>query len=276
MPSLDAYFRGKHVLLTGGSTGIGLATACQLARLGAPVTLIARRASVLDEAKAKVLAGTPGATVHTLPLDVANEKDVMQKVGAHIQNVPADMLINNAGIVMPGRFVDLEYRHFREIMDVNYFGAVNMCRAVMPQLMERKGGHVANVGSLLSVMGVFGYSAYAASKFALYGLSEVIRAELWPYNVRTSILLPPDTDTPQHAFELPHLPPETRAIAGTVKMLTPEFVADTLLKGMAAGTFEIIPGFDSKGTVLAQRLVPGVVRMVCDNAQKKASAARKD
>lgn len=271
MAALESYYRGKHVLLTGGSTGIGLATACQLSKMGASLTLFARRQAVLEEAKAKILAGAPNATVHLIPLDVSKEQDVLEKVGAHLEQAPADMLINNAGVVMPGRFVDLESRHFREIMDINYFGAVHMCRAVLPHLMKRNGGHLTNVGSLLSVMGIFGYSPYAASKFALYGLTEVLRAELWPYNVRTSILLPPDTDTPQHTFELNHLPPETKAIAGNVKMLSADFVADCMLKGMAAGVFEIIPGFDSKTTVWANRIVPGVVRMVCDSAQKKVS-----
>jgi 3-dehydrosphinganine reductase len=209
--------------------------------------------------------------VHLLPLDVSKEQDVMEKVGAHLQKGPVDMLINNAGVVMPGRFVELDPKHFRDMMDINYFGAINMCRAVLPHLIQRKTGHVANVGSLLSVMGVYGYSAYVGSKFALYGITEVLRAEMWPHNIRVSVLLPPDTDTPQHAFELPLLPPETRAISGSVKMLSAEFVADCLLKGMASNTFEIIPGLDSKGTVFAQRLVPGVVRMVCDSAQKKAS-----
>ncbi len=274
MASLESVFRNRHVLLTGGSTGIGLATAKQLAALGATTTLFARRLPVLEEARAAVLKATPGARVHILALDVAKEEDVQRVLAAHLSTNPADMLINNAGIVMPGRFTELESRHFREMMDVNYFGAVNMCRAVIPHMISRTGtnggGYIANVGSLLSVMGIFGYSAYCGSKFALYGFSEVLRAELWPHNIAVSILLPPDTDTPQHTFELQYLPAETKAIAGQVKMLTAESVADTLLRGMAAKTFEIIPGFDSKTTVLAQRLVPGVVRWVCDSAQRKA------
>ena len=162
---------------------------------------------------------------------------------------------------MPGQFTTLESRHFREMMDINYFGAVHTSRAFLPPLIQRKQpGHLCNVGSLLSVMGIFGYSAYAASKFALYGFSEVLRAELWPHNIHVSILLPPDTDTPQHSFELQYLPAETKAIAGNVKMLSADSVATTLLKGMAAQKFEIIPGLESQGTVLAQRLMPGVVR----------------
>lgn len=270
MPATQDYFRGKHVLLTGGSTGIGLAAAQRLASYGARLTLFARRMPMLEEAKAAILAKTPGATVHLLPLDVADEDAVNRTVAPHIAAHPADVLINNAGIVMPGRFLELDAKHYREQMNVNYFGAVHMCRAVVPQLVQRGGGHVANVGSLLSVFGIYGYSAYCASKFALYGFSDALRGELLPQKVRVTILLPPDTDTPQHSFELQYLPPETKAISGTVKMLTAEQVADALLDGMNAGRFEIVPGMDGRFTVWANRWIPSVVRGYCDMMVKKA------
>ncbi|RYE90325.1 MAG: SDR family NAD(P)-dependent oxidoreductase [Myxococcales bacterium] len=259
-------FAGKHVLVTGGSMGIGLATARQLLAAGAEVTIAARREGPLAAARDE-LGG--GERLRTLVLDVADADAVRAALPPLLAAHPVDILINNAGVTMPGRFLELGERHYRELMDINYFGAVNLCRAVLPSMVARGGGHVVNVGSLLSVMGIYGYSAYCASKFALLGFSESLRAELWPHNVRVSILLPPDTDTPQHTFELPLLPPETRAIAGTVTMLPADTVAASLLRGIARGDFEIIPPGPSRFTVLAQRWVPGLVRWFCDRAQRK-------
>lgn len=270
MSDLAAYFGQHHVLITGGSSGIGLAVAKQLVGLGAEVTLIARREKLLEEAKVELVKLKPNALVHTLAVDVANEAEVNRVVGAHLEKRPAKMVINNAGIALPGRFLEMEARHYREQMDVNYFGAVHLTRVAAPHLIKQGGGHIANVGSLLSVMGIYGYTAYAATKFALFGFSECLRAELKPHGVEVSILLPPDTDTPQHAAELAHLPAETKAISGNVKMMSAESVADALLRGMANKQFEIVPGMESRFTVLANRWMPGVVRWFCDSAQGKA------
>ena len=266
MASIDGYFKGKSVLLTGGSSGIGYAAAERLLKAGAEVTLVARRANVLEEARVKL----GGKGVHVLALDVSREDDVIEKVAAHLALHPSDVLINNAGVVMPGRFLELESKHFREMMDINYFGSVNMCRAVIPHLVAKGGGAVLNVSSMAGIIGIYGYTAYAASKFALYGFSEALRGEMVPHNVAVSVCLPPDTDTPQLAFENQYKPKETKAIAGTVKTMSAAAVADEMLAGVAGGRFTIIPGLDGRMTVAAQRWVPSVVRWYSDMAMKKA------
>ncbi|MES2642831.1 MAG: SDR family oxidoreductase [Myxococcota bacterium] len=265
MASIDGYFKGKSVLLTGGSSGIGFAAAQRLLRAGAEVTLVARRVSALDEAKAKL----GGKGVHVLSLDVSREDDVIEKVAAHLAAHPTDVLMNNAGVVMPGRFLELESKHFREMMDINYFGAVNMCRAVIPHLVAKGGGAVLNVSSMAGIIGIYGYTAYAASKFALYGFSEALRGEMVPHKVAVSVCLPPDTDTPQLAFENQYKPKETKAIAGTVKTMSAPAVAEEMLAGVAAGSFTIVPGLDGRMTVAAQRWVPSVVRWYSDRAMRK-------
>lgn len=266
MATIDTYFKGKSVLLTGGSSGIGYAAAERLLKAGAEVTLVARRLPALEEARKKL----GGKNVHVLSLDVSREDDVAEKVAAHLAAHPTDVLMNNAGIVMPGRFLELEPKHFRDMMDINYFGAVNMCRAVIPHLVARGGGAVLNVSSMAGIIGIYGYTAYAASKFALYGFSEALRGEMVPHNVAVSVCLPPDTDTPQLAFENQYKPKETKAIAGAVKTMSAAAVAEEMLAGVAAGRFTIVPGLDGRMTVAAQRWVPSVVRWYSDMAMKKA------
>ncbi|NUP13410.1 MAG: SDR family oxidoreductase [Polyangiaceae bacterium] len=270
--STQDYFRDKGVIVTGGSSGIGLAFARKIADYGAEVTLVARRRAILDEAERDVTSRTPGAKVHTLELDVSREDDVTRAIERHAASHRIDMLVNNAGVVMPGRFTELPTKEFRQMMDVNYFGTVYMTKAVLPHLVARHGGHVLNVSSLAGVMGIYGYTAYAASKFAIVGLSQALRAEMWPHGVRVSVCLPPDTDTPQLAFENQHKPAETKAIAGTVKTLTADAVAQSMADGMAKNTFEIYPDLASRMVALGQGVLPGVARWVCDSAQKKAGA----
>lgn len=265
----ESYFQGKSVVITGGSSGIGLSIAKQAAGFGAEVHLVARRRSLLDEAKASILASNPRASVSVLDLDVSRWDDVESKVGEHFASRPVDMLVNNAGIAKPGKFLELPLEEFRQQMDVNYFGAVHMCRALIPKMIERRGGHVVNVSSLAGVIGIFGYTAYTPTKFALTGFSQVLRAEMWPHGVRVSVVLPPDTDTPQLAFENQFKPAETKAIAGTVKTLSADHVAASILRGMAGHQFEIYCDATSRMSALAQGVLPGVVRYFCDSAQKK-------
>jgi len=267
------YFRGKRVVVTGGSSGIGYAFAARIVTLGADVALVARRRSLLDEARTRLLALRSDARVTVLELDVGDAVAVERTMAAHLAAEGADMLVNNAGIVMPGRFVDLPAAEFHRMMDVNYFGTVHMAKAVVPHLVARRGGHVLNVSSLAGVLGIYGYTAYAGSKFAVVGFSQALRAELWPYGVRVSLCLPPDTDTPQLAFENLHKPAETKAIAGTVKTLSPDVVAEAMVSGMARGDFEIYPNLASRLVALGQAVLPGVTRRVCDAAQRKASPA---
>jgi len=266
------YFAGKRVLVTGGSSGIGLAFATAAVELGASVTLIARRRALLDDARRGLEAAHPSARVLTVELDVADEDAVARVMDAHLAAHGVDMLVNNAGVVMPGRFLELASRDVHQMMDVNFFGTASMTRAVLPRLVAQRSGHVLNVSSLAGVLGIFGYTAYAASKFAVVGFSQALRAELWPRGVRVSVCLPPDTDTPQLAFENQHKPPETKAIAGNVKTLAPETVARAMIAGMARGDFEIFPDLGSRLVARAQGLVPGLARRICDAAQRKAAS----
>jgi 3-dehydrosphinganine reductase len=242
--TLASAFAGKHALITGGSTGIGAAVAARLAQLGCGVTLVARGAGALEDAAAQIELEQPGVAVRTLALDVADEAAVAAAVPRELAAQPADIVVNNAGIAHAGRFLDTEPERYRALMEVNFFGTLWMCRAVVPHLRERGRGHLVNVASMAAIEGIYGYSAYAPSKFAMYGFTQVLRAELKPDGIGVSVLLPPNTDTAQLAAEIEQIPPEMKRIHETSSVMSPQDVAEALLRGVARGRFEIIPGLE--------------------------------
>ena len=268
------YFKGKRVLITGGSSGIGLSTARQLRACGAHLILLARDAGKLDAVKTELQGLAGKATIQTISVDVSDQGAVEAAVKGLPPDTGVDVLINNAGVVMPGHFLDLPQARFDEMMRINFMGSVHLTRLLLPAMIERRSGHVAFVSSLGGLVGIFGYTAYAASKFAVRGFAEALRCEVKPRGIRVSVIYPPDTDTPQHAFEQEYLPDETRAIAGNAKCLSADEVATALLKGMAADSFQIVPGFTSRLADVAYRLFPGMVRSIFDGDVRKAASKR--
>lgn len=267
-------FDGAQVYVVGGSLGIGLAVAQRVAALGADVTIFARRREPLEQAAAAVHAAgrRPSQLVAWRQLDVADHDQVVATMQALVAERGApDVLINCAGRAYPRRFEDITYAQFAETMLVNLHGCWNTVQALLPHMKAKGRGAIVNTSSIAGLIGVFGYTDYCASKFALVGFSEALRAELKPHGLSVSVLCPPDTDTPGFGTENLTKPEETRAISATAKVLSPAAVADALLRGMARGTFLIIPGLDSRLGVLAKRFVPGVVHWVMDRTVAKVA-----
>ena len=256
-------FRDKTVLITGGSSGIGLATAHRLHEEGARLILLARDQEKLARAACEV-----GKGVKHFSADVADIQ-ALRKVTEALAE-PVDILINNAGITRPGNFLELPEECFQQMLDVNYLGAVNLTRLILPSMLERGGGRLVFVSSLLGLMGVWGYSAYSASKFAIRGFAECLRTEFKPRGIEVTICYPPDTDTPQHEFEKPLLPPETVAQAGTAGLLSADYVAEQLVQGISKGKFHVVPGTQAKFIDVANRLVPSVVHAFIDRDARQA------
>jgi 3-dehydrosphinganine reductase len=245
----NQYWNKKVVLVTGGSSGIGLAAAKQLAAAEAHVWLTARRPEVLEAALKEVQTARrdPSQLCGIVPADISDPKQAAQVIATVTKSAGApDIVFNSAGITQPGYIQELSLEVFERLMQVNYLGTVYVTTAVLPAMLERGSGHIINISSMAGYLGVFGYSAYCATKFAVAGFSEVLRAEMKSHSIRVSVAFPPDTDTPQLAYEEPFKPAETKAISGNAKALSADVVARSILQQAEKGHFMIFPGTDSR------------------------------
>lgn len=232
-----------HAIITGGSSGIGLAIAHRLAARGMHITIVARNPERLATAEQAIKASRTSEAQRVLAIsaDVASEAATRVAMTDAIREQGApDLVITSAGLGgFVGRFEDAPLEEFETVMAVNYLGSVYVARAVLPSMRQRRRGHLCFVSSGAALIGVYGYSVYAPTKFALRGLADVLRAELKQDNVQVSICYPPDTDTPMLQEEIATAPPETRAISASAGLWTADAVARVTLRGIDARRFEI-------------------------------------
>jgi 3-dehydrosphinganine reductase len=245
----------RHAIITGGSSGIGLALALRLAKAGWRLTLLARDPGRLARAKAGLTAaGAEG--VGTFPVDVANAAAVQQAVADAVAAMgPPRLVVASAGMVVPGRFGQLDLEAFRRSIDVNYLGAVHLARAALPSLRAAVGGRIVLISSGAGLVGLYGYTSYAPAKFAVRGLAEALRSELAPEGIGVSVVYPPDTDTPQYREELAHRPEPTSRIAAGARVLDADQVAGAILDGIRKGRFTIAPGWEMSALARLHSLV---------------------
>jgi 3-dehydrosphinganine reductase len=259
-------FANKTAYVVGGSSGIGLAACRELVKRGARVVIFARDRERLSSALEDLsrISGGAGARAAMIPLDVCSWPEVLKCMEMAVKEHGApDILINSAGIAQPGYFGDLSIECFQEAMAVNLMGTVHTVKALVP-FMKNRGGIIVNISSVAGLVGVFGYTAYSASKFGVIGFSEALRSELKPLGIKVQVLCPPDTDTPCLERENLTKPEETKRISGSAKVMSADEVARELIKGMGTNRFLIVPGLESKLVVLAKRLFPGLVEWFMD------------
>ena len=237
----------QHAIISGGSSGIGLALAKQLATTGYNVTILARDAVRLETARLEIESTRRGTDQRVLAVsvDVVDAQAVQSAVDHAVNAFGAPALVvASAGIVIPHIFEELAISAFKQTMDINYLGSVYLVRAALPSMQQAGQGHIVLVSSGAGLLGVYGLSAYTPTKFALRGLAEVLRAEFRPEGINVSVVYPPDTDTPMLREEIKIRPEITSRIAAKAKAVTADAVADAILKGVAKKKFSITQGFE--------------------------------
>jgi NAD(P)-dependent dehydrogenase (short-subunit alcohol dehydrogenase family) len=265
--------RNLTVFITGGSSGIGLATAEALSRRGAHIVLFSRDKKKLEVALERVAAPrqSPSQRFSYHRLDVSRYEEVRRTMEKAVteHGIP-DLLINCAGRALPNYFEEIPFKQFDEITKVNLYGNWNTCSALVPHMKKKGRGYIVNVSSVAGLMPLFGYSDYAASKAGIIAFSKVLRSELKPHGITVSVLTPTDTDTPGYKEENKSKPLETRVISDWAKVVQPEVIARGLLKGLRRGRFLIIPTFLDRVFCFIDRLLPRLVETIMDGDVKKA------
>jgi 3-dehydrosphinganine reductase len=266
-----------HALITGGSSGIGRAIATKLAKRGYSLSLIARRETLLNEAATELrgMFTHPEQEILIRAADVADQGAAQSAVAAATRRLGVpDLVITSAGIAHPGYFDDIPMPVHERSMAVNYFGTLYVVAAALPVMRARGGGRIVMIASGASLMGIFGYSTYCPSKFALKGLAETLHAEVKAEGVGISIVYPPDTETPMLVEENKIKPEETKLITGIVKPWDAADVAECVMRGIDHGRFAITPG----ATIAAMNRMPGfilpVLRWYSDRLVAKARRGR--
>ena len=181
-------YTGRVVVITGGSRGLGLLMARELRKEGARVALLARNREEL--ARAKELLGD-NSSVLTIACDVAEQALVRQAieiVAHHFGRI--DMLINNAGVIHVGPIEHMAYGDYHQAMNTHFWGALHCTEAVLPYMRQRRGGRIVNIASIGGLIAVPHLAPYSASKFALVGYSDAVRAEVAKDGIRVTTVCP--------------------------------------------------------------------------------------
>ncbi|XP_042725812.1 3-ketodihydrosphingosine reductase isoform X2 [Tympanuchus pallidicinctus] len=233
---------GAHVVVTGGSSGIGKCIAIECYKQGAFITLIARDENKLLQTKKEIEKYSVNDKQVVLCISVDVSKDYEQ-----VENV-------------------LKQR----LMAVNYLGSVYPSRAVISTMKERRMGRIVFVSSQAGQLGLFGYTAYSPTKFALRGLAEALQMEVKPYNIYVTVAYPPDTDTPGFAEESKTKPLETKLISETSSVCQAEQVARVIVKDAIQGNFNSFVGSDgymlsilTSGMSPVTSITEGLQQVVC-------------
>lgn len=261
-------FSGKVVWITGASSGIGEALARAFSQEGARVVLSARRESELR----RVAASCPGLAenILVLPLDLdqagefeAKARQIEKRFG------PIDILVNNGGIGQRGSVVETLLEVDRRIMETNYFGTIALTKVVLPAMIARRSGSIVVISSLMGYLDTPLRSAYAASKHALQGYFDCLRAEVAGDNVDVVMICPGfvRTEISRHALT-PTGQKHARMDRAQERGISPEKCAARTLEAIAARRREVLIGGIEVFAVPIKRFLPGLYAAIARRVRR--------
>lgn len=253
--------QGKTVWLTGASSGIGESLALALAEQGARLILSARRMELLEQVRARCA----NADRHVVfPLDLSR----VERLSAHVSELLAlvgsiDIVINNAGIGQRATVLETTMEVDRQIMEVNYFSVVALTRALLPQLLHRPEAMIVSISSLMGKFSTPRRSAYCASKHALIGFMDALRAEVYDSSVKVLVVCPGWIRTPFSMSALQGDGQRQGSIdPAQAKGIPPEVCANAIVRAILRDKAEIIVGGKERYGAYLKRFFPGLLRKV--------------
>jgi short-subunit dehydrogenase len=257
--------KGKRAILTGASGGIGRATALALVKAGVRLVLSSRNAPALQNL-AESLAKAGGEAI-AVAADVTNPEDRIQLVAGAIRHFDGiDMLINNAGIGSWGHFSTSTPEILRMVMEVNFFGPIELTRLAVPLLTKGNQPAVVNVTSMCGRKGMPAWPEYSASKFALVGMSEAWRGEFARFDVDVLTIVPGMTDS---GFQKNWLRTEGKASLKFDEGMQPEDVATGIVNAIRKNRTEVVLGREARRMLLFNRYFPRLTNWLIARKIKK-------
>lgn len=261
--------RGKRILVTGASRGLGRVLAFEAARRGARLALAARSAKPLEALAAELRAS--GGEAVPIPADLTKSDDrrrLLETVNEQLGGL--DVLINNAGVGSFGHFAESTEAILRQIMELNFFAAAELLRAAVPLLAAGHQPAIVNISSMCGRRGLPAWPEYSASKFALAGLSDAIRGELVRYGIAVLLVLPGLTQTGLATHMLRN---EGRMAIDFAGGMQPEYVAARILNGLEKNRRELVLGREAIWMLRVNRFWPWLVDRLMKRKVRQLYAA---
>lgn len=259
-PPVD--LKGKVVVITGASSGIGRAAARAFAAEGAHIALVARRTEALREVEASLRQYDSRALV--FPADVTDETDLQELVETVIGEFgQIDVLVNNAGVSMGGWFQDLDPDEVHQLLEVNLFAPLRLTQIALPWMLERGTGHLVYVSSVVSELGSPGQTAYVAAKGGINALASSLRRELSGKGIDVSVIMPGWVKTEMSQNLDPEQMKAARLLGPGIVYDEPETIARFIVDAVKYRKREVtMGGIGFTSGVTLQRLSPELMDLV--------------